>query len=56
MEGARDSGATPTADVIHEGNSSDASKQLVVTGKAATSWVWSNQLAALSKNTKDELG
>ncbi|GAB7041667.1 extracellular solute-binding protein [Catenuloplanes niger JCM 9533] len=55
-KGARDSGATPTADVIHEGNSSDASKQLVVTGKAATSWVWSNQLAALSKNTKDELG
>ena len=36
--------ATPTADVIHEGNATDISKQLVVTGKAATSWVWANQM------------
>jgi multiple sugar transport system substrate-binding protein len=42
--------------VIHEGNVTDISKQLVVTGKAATSWVWANQMPELKKNTKDELG
>ena len=31
-------------------------KQLVVTGKALTSWVWCNQLPELAKNTKDTLG
>jgi multiple sugar transport system substrate-binding protein len=55
-KGARDRGATPTADVIHEGNVTDISKQLVVTGKAGTSWVWVNQMPELKKNTKDELG
>jgi multiple sugar transport system substrate-binding protein len=55
-KGARDRGATPTADVIHEGNVTDISKQLVVTGKAATSWVWANQMPELKKNTDDELG
>ena len=55
-KGARDRGATPTADVIHEGNVTDISKQLVVTGKAATSWVWANQMPELKKNTTDELG
>jgi len=55
-KGARERGATPTPDVIHEGNSSDITKQLVVTGKAATSWVWVNQMPELKKNTKDELG
>ncbi|MEV0728767.1 MULTISPECIES: extracellular solute-binding protein [Polymorphospora] len=55
-KGARDRGATPTADVIHEGNATDITKQLVVTGKAATSFVWVNQLPELKKNTKDELG
>ncbi|QLQ36226.1 ABC transporter substrate-binding protein [Micromonospora robiginosa] len=55
-KGARDSGATPTADVIHQGNATDITKQLVVTGKAATSWVWANQMPDLKKNTKDELG
>jgi multiple sugar transport system substrate-binding protein len=55
-KGARDTGATPTPDVIHEGNATDISKQLVVTGKAATSWVWANQMPELKKNTKDELG
>ncbi|MDO3705193.1 extracellular solute-binding protein [Micromonospora sp. C28SCA-DRY-2] len=55
-KGARDRGATPTPDVIHEGNVTDISKQLVVTGKAATSWVWVNQMPELKKNTKDELG
>ncbi|HET6529417.1 MAG TPA: extracellular solute-binding protein [Actinoplanes sp.] len=55
-KGARDRGATPTPDVIHEGNVTDISKQLVVTGKAATSWVWANQMPELKKNTEDELG
>jgi multiple sugar transport system substrate-binding protein len=55
-KGARDRGATPTPDVIHEGNATDISKQLVVTGKADTSWVWANQMPELKKNTKDELG
>ncbi|MCA2213118.1 ABC transporter substrate-binding protein [Jidongwangia harbinensis] len=55
-KGARDRGATPTADVIHEGNQTDISKQLVVTGKAATSWVWANQMPELKKNTDSELG
>ncbi|WFE35990.1 extracellular solute-binding protein [Micromonospora sp. WMMD975] len=55
-KGARDSGATPPADVIHEGNASDVTKQLVVTGKAATSWAWVNQMPDLKKNTKNELG
>ena len=55
-KGARDAGATPTADVIHEGNSSDITKQLVVTGKALTSWVWCNQLPEMAKGTKDTLG
>ncbi|GIJ76923.1 multiple sugar transport system substrate-binding protein [Micromonospora phaseoli] len=53
---ARDRGATPTPDVIHEGNATDITKQLVVTGKAATSWVWVNQMPELKKNTTDELG
>lgn len=53
---ARDRGATPTPDVIHEGNATDISKQLVVTGKAGTSWVWANQMPELKKNTEDELG
>jgi multiple sugar transport system substrate-binding protein len=55
-KGARDKKATPTADIIHEGNVTDISKQLVITGKAATSWVWVNQMPELKKNTKDELG
>ncbi|WFE40657.1 extracellular solute-binding protein [Micromonospora sp. WMMD998] len=55
-KGAREAGATPPADVIHEGNASDVTKQLVVTGKAATSWAWVNQMPDLKKNTKDELG
>ena len=55
-KGARDQGATPTADVIHQGNSSDITKQLVVTGKALTSWVWCNQLPEMQKGTKDTIG
>ncbi len=53
---ARAKGATPTPDVIHEGNASDVSKQLIVTGKAGTSWVWTNQMPELKKNTEHELG
>jgi multiple sugar transport system substrate-binding protein len=49
-------GTTPPPDVIREGNQTDITKQLVVTGKALTSWVWVNQLPELQKNTKDELG
>ncbi|MEU4695348.1 extracellular solute-binding protein [Actinoplanes sp. NPDC023714] len=55
-KGARDSKATPSADVIHEGNATDITKQLVVTNKALTSWVWANQMPELQKNTQDELG
>ncbi|WP_433528822.1 ABC transporter substrate-binding protein [Micromonospora sp. CA-263727] len=55
-KGARDRGATPPADIIHEGNATDITKQLVVTGKAGTSWVWVNQMPELKKNTADELG
>ncbi|MEJ3746781.1 extracellular solute-binding protein [Actinomycetes bacterium KLBMP 9797] len=54
--GARAAGACPTPDVIHEGNESSITKQLVVTGKAATSWVWVNQMPEMRKSTKDELG
>jgi multiple sugar transport system substrate-binding protein len=55
-KGARDRKVTPTADVIHEGNATDITKQLVVTNKALTSWVWVNQMPELAKNTKDTLG
>jgi pectin-derived oligosaccharide transport system substrate-binding protein len=55
-KGARDRKATPTADVIREGNATDITKQLVVTNKALTSWVWANQMPELRKNTKDDLG
>jgi multiple sugar transport system substrate-binding protein len=55
-KGARDRKATPSADIIHEGNATDITKQLVATGKAATSWVWVNQMPELKKSTKDELG
>jgi multiple sugar transport system substrate-binding protein len=53
---ARAKGACPTPDVIHAGNDSSIDKQLVVTGKADTSWVWVNQMPDLKKNTKDTLG
>lgn len=55
-KGARDRKAAPPADVIHTANSGDVTKQLVVTGQAATSFMWANQLPELAKNTKDELG
>jgi multiple sugar transport system substrate-binding protein len=55
-KGARDSKAAPPADIIHVANTGDATKQLVVSGKAATSFLWANQITDLSKATKDELG
>lgn len=53
---ARGRKAAPPADVIQSANSGDVTKQLVVTGKAATSFMWSNQVPELAKNTKDQLG
>jgi multiple sugar transport system substrate-binding protein len=55
-KGARDSKAAPPADIIHVANTGDVSKQLVASGKAATSFLWANQITDLSKATKDELG
>lgn len=53
---ARAKGATPPADVVHEAVTGSVATQLVVTGKAATSFMWSNQLSELGKATKNELG
>jgi multiple sugar transport system substrate-binding protein len=55
-KGARDSKAAPPAAVIQVANAGDVTKQLVVTGKAATSFMWVNQLPELAKNTKSQLG
>ena len=55
-KGARDRMAAPPADVIHGANAGAVANQLVVTGKAATSFLWANQLAELQKATKSELG
>ncbi|MFK3983133.1 ABC transporter substrate-binding protein [Micromonospora sp. NPDC050397] len=52
---ARADRATPSAAVIAGANSGDVTRQLVATGKAATSFMWSNQLPELQKLTKDEL-
>jgi multiple sugar transport system substrate-binding protein len=54
-QGARKANVTPVVDLIHEANTGDVTKQSVATGKAATSFVWSNQLPELQKSTKDEL-
>lgn len=53
---ARADKAAPPADVIHVANTGDITKQLVVTGQAATSFLWSNQMPELAKNTQDKLG
>jgi multiple sugar transport system substrate-binding protein len=55
-KGARDRKAAPPADIIQAANAGDVTKQLVVTGKAATSFLWSNQLPELAKSTKAQLG
>lgn len=48
--------ATPPADLIHTADTGDVVKQLVETKQAATSFLWSNQLAALAKGTDHQLG
>jgi multiple sugar transport system substrate-binding protein len=48
--------ATPPADIVHNANTGDVAKQIVETKKGATSFLWSNQLAALAKGTDHELG
>lgn len=53
---AREKNATPPADVVHEAVTGSVATQLVVTGKAATSFMWSNQLAELQRATKNALG
>jgi multiple sugar transport system substrate-binding protein len=53
---ARKSSAAPTAEIIQPANSTDVAKQLVITKQAATSFVWSNQLAEMQKGTQNELG
>ncbi|MFY1633957.1 ABC transporter substrate-binding protein [Solwaraspora sp. WMMB335] len=52
---ARERDATPSVAVIAAANSGDVTQQLVVTGAAATSFMWSNQLAELQKHTSDDL-
>jgi multiple sugar transport system substrate-binding protein len=52
---ARTAGATPPADIVHEAVTGSVSTQLVVTGKAAISFMWSNQLSELQKATKNDL-
>jgi multiple sugar transport system substrate-binding protein len=47
--------ATPPADIVHTANTGDVSKQLVETGQAAISFMWSNQLEELQKGTEHEL-
>jgi len=55
-KGARDRKAAPTADLIHEANGGDVTKQLVVTGTAATSFLWANQITEVQAKTKQALG
>ncbi|GHJ44328.1 sugar ABC transporter substrate-binding protein [Catellatospora sp. TT07R-123] len=52
---ARAKGATPPADIVHEAVDGSVTKQLVVTGKAAVSFMWSNQLSEMQKATKADL-
>jgi len=53
---ARAARATPPADILHVANTGGVTAQLVVTGQAATSFMWSNQMPELAKNTTDTLG
>ncbi|HZM80941.1 MAG TPA: extracellular solute-binding protein [Candidatus Limnocylindrales bacterium] len=55
-KGARDRKSAPTADLIHEANGGDVTKQLVVTGTAATSFLWANQITEVQAKTKQTLG
>ena len=49
-------GAAPKPTVIQQANRGNVGEQTVVTGTAATSFMWSNQLSELQKQTKDDLG
>jgi multiple sugar transport system substrate-binding protein len=53
---ARDSKAAPPADIVQVANAGDVTKQLVITGKAATSFMWSNQVPEMATKTKNQLG
>ncbi|MFC7242448.1 ABC transporter substrate-binding protein [Catellatospora aurea] len=53
---ARTKGATPPADICHEAVTGSVATQLVVTKKAAVSFMWSNQLSEMQKATKNDLG
>ncbi|MBB5870308.1 multiple sugar transport system substrate-binding protein [Allocatelliglobosispora scoriae] len=52
---ARAKNAVPPADVVHEAVTGSVATQLVVTKKAAVSFMWSNQLSEMQKATKNDL-
>ncbi|RKN39919.1 ABC transporter substrate-binding protein [Micromonospora endolithica] len=52
---ARRRRATPSAALIEQADSGDATRQLVVTGAAAASFAWAHQLPTLQSLTEDEL-
>jgi multiple sugar transport system substrate-binding protein len=53
---ARRDRATPSAAVTQGANSGVVARQLIATGKATTSFIWSRQLVELQTYTSDELG
>ncbi|WBB79363.1 extracellular solute-binding protein [Micromonospora sp. WMMD882] len=53
---ARSARATPSAALVQRANSGELARQLVVTGHAAASFAWSNQLVELQRLSRDELG
>lgn len=52
---ARARKATPGVAVVQRANTGEVAQQPVVTGQAATSFIWSEQLPQLQRLTKDEL-
>ncbi|MEO3778055.1 extracellular solute-binding protein [Micromonospora sp. B11E3] len=52
---ARAGGATPGAALVERAESGEPARQLVVTGHAAASFAWANQLPELQRHTRDEL-
>ena len=53
---ARTRGATPPAEIVAAADTSDITKQLVVTKQGATTFGWSNMLSELQQGTDHELG
>lgn len=53
---ARATRATPSPAIIAPANHGEVSRQLVLTGSAAASFVWSSQLPELQRHSTDELG